>query len=67
MMTHTWIPCDANNRPPADTPMLVWATERILGGFREDACLVWCYDNCYGYGEPGEDFTHYMLIEEPTG
>ena len=60
-----WIPCSPDNPPPADTPMLVWVPAYLSGGVRYSAKPGWC---AYGweYMIPGEDFTHYMLIGEPT-
>lgn len=61
-----WIPCDANNPPPVDVPMLLWCPEKVSWGVRQPASPVWADETCYNVGEPGEDYTHYMLIEEPS-
>ncbi len=60
-----WIPCNALNPPPANTPMLVWCPPYLSGGVRYPAAPVWVDETCYNVGEPGEAYTHYMLIGKP--
>jgi hypothetical protein len=60
-----WIPCDVNNPPPADTPMLVWCPSYLSGGVRYSAYPVWVDATYYDVGEPGKAYTHYMLIGAP--
>ena len=60
-----WIPCNADNPPPADTPMLVWCPSYLSGGVRYSAYPVWVDATYYDVGEPGKAYTHYMLIGAP--
>lgn len=63
-----WIPCDEQNPPPADTPMLVWRqyANYMNSGVHYFFEPVWCVESYGEQGEPGDNFTHYMLIEEPS-
>lgn len=61
-----WIPCDADNPPPAEIPegmlMAVW----YIFDNRVMPKPLWTYNGDYQeFGVPGYDFTHYMLVEKP--
>ena len=61
-----WIACSAENLPPDNTPVLLWVKERRLpNGIRYPAEPVWCDETWQNCGEPGDDFTHYMILETP--
>lgn len=65
-VTGAWIPCDADNPPPAIPEgmlMAVWYTYDS----RFASYPRWLdSDETYSdVGEPGSDFSHYLLVPKP--
>lgn len=65
-----WIPCNADNPPPAEIPdgmlMSVWYT--YDSRFASIPLWVDSIDNEWAtVGQPGPDFSHYMLVPKPGG
>jgi len=62
-----WIPCGADNPPPAETPLVIWVQsypDYPRGGlYPESGPLL--VNSWTGLGKLGHDITHYMLIGSP--
>lgn len=67
VQTGVWIPCNADNPPPAIPDgmlMAVWYT------YDYSPYPLWVdpIDNEWAtVGQPGEDFSHYLLVPKPEG
>jgi hypothetical protein len=64
-----WIPCDADNLPPAEIPggmlMAVWYTyDNRFASYPRWLDNDETYDDV---GEPGKDITYYLLVPKPDG
>ncbi len=66
-----WIPCDADNPPPAEIPdgmlmaLAIQEHENVLGKWPTE--VLWVEGRWQRCGRPGTDFTHYLLVEKPGG